>query len=92
MNDRKTTISRLLLNRNDAEKALVLKWADLVAKYGGSFDIIQRYENNDWVSIITINWPENLKPVAWVDAFGEPSKTRDEQFRWPLYQAEGTGQ
>lgn len=28
---------------------------------------------------------EVIRPCAWADAFGEPSKTRDDQFRWPLY-------
>lgn len=32
------------------------------------------------------------KPVAWIDAFGEPSKTKDDQFRWPLYAAPQTQQ
>lgn len=26
-----------------------------------------------------------VRPCAWADAFGEPSKTKDDQFRWPLF-------
>ncbi len=59
MSDGKTTISKLLLNRQDNEKALVLKWAELAARQGGSFHITQRYEG-DWLSIVTINWPEGV--------------------------------
>jgi hypothetical protein len=28
-------------------------------------------------------------PCAWADAYGEPSKTSDEQYRWPLYDQAG---
>lgn len=59
MSKEKTTVNRLLLNRDDSEKVLVLKWANLAASNGGSFQIIQRYES-EWVSYVTINWPEGV--------------------------------
>lgn len=53
-----TTVNRLLLNSAREDAKLVLKWADLAASRGGSFSVVNEYSDGNWVSIVTINWPE----------------------------------
>ena len=54
-----TTVNKYLLNSTRPAVLLLLKWADLAAKNGGSFTIEEKYAG-DWLTTVTINWPGNM--------------------------------
>lgn len=56
-----TTVSRLLLNSDRADAKLVLNWANKAAEAGGSFQVVNVWSEGNWMSVVTIHWPEGTE-------------------------------
>ena len=56
-----TAVTQSRVVRNDSRE-LVYRWADEAVKSGGVASVVDSWEGAQWVSTVTITWPEKKEP------------------------------